>query len=288
MSRFFEHKKLCVLCEKTLRSLRLNSTFELMKTTHFKNTKISYTDQGKGNAVILLHGFLENSTMWKYLEPVLAKKNRVICVDLLGHGQTDCLGYIHSIEDMADAVHQVISELKIRKAIIVGHSMGGYVALAFAELYPEMMKGLVLLNSTSRADSEERIANRTRAIKAVKQNYTAAIRMSISNLFSEENREKLIAQIEWVREEALQTPLQGIIAAQEGMKLRKDREVILHFATCPILLILGKKDPVLNYEENVEQIEGTHVKLVTFNDGHMSHIENQAELEKVMVGFLKG
>ncbi len=259
-----------------------------MKTTHFKNTKISYTDQGKGNAVILLHGFLENSTMWDYLVPVLAKKNRVICVDLLGHGQTDCLGYIHSIEDMADAVHQVISELKIRKAIIVGHSMGGYVALAFAELYPEMMKGLVLLNSTSRADSEERIANRTRAIKAVKQNYTAAIRMSISNLFSEENREKLIAQIEWVREEALQTPLQGIIAAQEGMKLRKDREVILHFATYPILLILGKKDPVLNYEENVEQIEGTHVKLVTFNDGHMSHIENQAELEKVMVGFLKG
>jgi pimeloyl-ACP methyl ester carboxylesterase len=258
-----------------------------MKTTNFKNTKISYTDQGKGNAVILLHGFLENSTMWNYLAPVLTQKNRVICIDLLGHGQTDCLGYIHSMEDMADAVHQVISELKIRKTIIVGHSMGGYVALAFAELYPEMMKGLVLLNSTSRADSEERIANRTRAIKAVKQNYTAAIRMSISNLFSEENREKLISQIEWVREEALQTPLQGIIAAQEGMKLRKDREVILHFSTYPILLILGKKDPVLNYEENVEQIEGTHVKLVTFNDGHMSHIENQAELEKVMVGFLK-
>ncbi len=276
-----------MLCEKTLRSLRLNSTFVFMKTTHFKNTKISYTDQGKGNAVILLHGFLENSTMWKYLAPVITQKNRVICIDLLGHGQTDCLGYIHSMEDMADAVHHVISELKIRKAIIVGHSMGGYVALAFAALYPEMMKGMVLLNSTSRADSEERIANRTRAIKAVKQNYVAAVRMSISNLFSEENREKLIAQIEWVREEALQTPLQGIIAAQEGMKLRKDREVILHFATYPILLILGKKDPVLNYEENVGQIEGTDVKLVTFNDGHMSHLENQAELEKVIVGFLK-
>jgi pimeloyl-ACP methyl ester carboxylesterase len=277
-----------VLCEKTLRSLRLNSTFVFMKTTNYKNTKISYTDQGKGNAVILLHGFLENSTMWNYLAPVLAKKNRVICIDLLGHGQTDCLGYIHSMEDMADAVHHVISELKIRKAVFIGHSMGGYVALAVAELYPEFMKGLVLLNSTSRADSEERIANRTRAIKAVKQNYVAAVRMSISNLFSEENRTKLSEQIEWVREKALQTPLQGIIAAQEGMKLRKDREVILHFATYPILLILGKKDPVLNYEENVEQIEGTNVKLISFNDGHMSHLENQAELEKVMVGFLKG
>lgn len=170
-----------------------------MKTTHFKNTKISYTDQGKGSVVILLHGFLENSTMWKYLAPVLAKKNRVICIDLLGHGQTDCLGYIHSMEDMADAVHHVISELKIRKAVFVGHSMGGYVALAVAELYPEFMKGVVLLNSTSRADSDERIANRTRAIKAVKQNYIAAVRMSIANLFSEENRTKLSEQIEWVR-----------------------------------------------------------------------------------------
>ena len=257
------------------------------KNTHYKNTKIFYTDAGKGTTVVLLHGFLENSTMWNYLAPVLAKKNRVVCIDLLGHGQTDCLGYVHTMEDMADAVHQVLSELKIRKAIFVGHTMGGYVALAFAELYPETMKGLVLLNSTSRADSNERIANRTRAIKAVKQNYVAAVRMSIANLFSEENREKLVEQIEWVREEALQTPLQGIIAAQEGMKLRKDREVLLHFAPYPIMLILGKKDPVLNYEENLEQIEDTNVKLVTFNDGHMSHLENQAELEKVILGFLK-
>ncbi|MES2863552.1 MAG: alpha/beta hydrolase [Bacteroidota bacterium] len=259
----------------------------MYKHTHFKNTKISYTDAGKGTAVVLLHGFLENSTMWNYLAPVLTKKNRVVCIDLLGHGQTDCLGYVHTMEDMADAVQQVLSELKIRKAVFVGHSMGGYAALAFAELYPETMKGLVLLNSTSRADSDERIANRTRAIKAVKQNYVAAVRMSIANLFSEENREKLIEQIEWVREEALQTPLQGIIAAQEGMKLRKDREVLLHFAPYPIMLILGKKDPVLNYEENLEQIEGTNVQLVTFNDGHMSHLENQVELEKVMISYLK-
>ena len=258
-----------------------------MKTTNFKNTKISYTDQGKGTAVVLLHGFLENQSMWKAFIPELVKKHRIITIDLLGHGETECLGYVHTMEDQADMVHHVLHELKIRKAVLIGHSMGGYVALAFAELYPETMKGLVLLNSTSRADIDERIANRTRAIKAVKQNYVAAVRMSIANLFSEENREKLVEQIEWVREEALQTPLQGIIAAQEGMKLRKDREVLLHFAPYPIMLILGKKDPVLNYEENLEQIEDTKVQLVTFNDGHMSHLENQAELEKVLLGFLK-
>lgn len=258
-----------------------------MIKTLYKNTTIAYTDQGKGIVVVLLHGFLENSTMWNYLVPVLTKKNRVICIDLLGHGQSDSLGYVHSMEDMADAVYHVLHELKIRKAVFVGHSMGGYVALAFAEMYPDMMKALVLLNSTSRADSEERILNRTRAIKAVKQNYVAAVRMSIANLFSEENRERLVEEIEWVRNEALQTPLQGIIAAQEGMKLRKDREVILHFAPYPILLILGKKDPVLNYEENKEQIIGTQVELVSFNDGHMSHLENKLELEKTIIAFLK-
>ena len=154
----------------------------------YKNTKISYTDQGKGSVVVLLHGFLENSTMWNAFVPVIDKRNRVITIDLLGHGTTDCIGYVHSMEDQADMVHAVLQHLKIRKAILIGHSMGGYVALAFAELYPENIKGLVLLNSTSRADNEERKTNRDRAIKAVKQNYTAFVRMSIANLFSEKNR----------------------------------------------------------------------------------------------------
>ena len=258
-----------------------------MKQIIYKNTKISYTEQGKGTAVVLLHGFLENQTMWNAFVTNLAKKNRVITIDLLGHGQTECLGYVHAMEDQADMVHAVLHELKIRKTVLIGHSMGGYIALAFAELYPENIKGLVLLNSTSRADSDERKTNRDRAIVAVKQNYTAFVRMSIANLFSENNREKLINEIESVKSEALKTPLQGIVASLEGMKIRKDREVLLHFAPFPIQLILGKKDPVLIYDENIDQIEGTKVQLTTFDDGHMSHIENQADLKKVLVDFLK-
>jgi pimeloyl-ACP methyl ester carboxylesterase len=258
-----------------------------LKQTLYKNTKIAYSETGKGTTVVLLHGFLENSTMWNSHLEALSKRNRVVCIDLLGHGKTDCLGYVHSMEDQADMVHHVLHELKIRKAVFIGHSMGGYVALAFAELYPEMMKGLVLLNSTARADSNERKTNRDRAIKAVKQNYMSFIRMSIVNLFSEENRERLTSEIELARNEALKTPLQGIVAALEGMKVRKDREVILHFATYPMVLILGKKDPVLNYEENKTQIENTKVALVSFNGGHMSHIENEMELLAVLVTFLK-
>lgn len=265
----------------------LSPNFVFMKTHSYKNIKVAFTDTGKGTAVVLLHGYLENQKMWNAFVPEFSKKFRVITIDLLGHGDTGCLGYVHSMEDQADVVHSVLHELKIRKAVLIGHSMGGYVALAFAELYPDAMKGMVLLNSTSRADSDERKANRDRAIVAVKQNYTSFVRMSIANLFSEDNRERLSEEIEKVKLEALQTPLQGIVAALEGMKIRKDREVILHFAPYPIRLILGKKDGVLIYEDNIDQIEGTKVQLTTFPDGHMSHIENETELMKVLLDFLK-
>ncbi|WP_432672288.1 alpha/beta fold hydrolase [Flavobacterium sp. SM2513] len=259
----------------------------MSKTIHFKNTTISFTDQGKGTAIVLLHGFLENKKMWEAFIPEFSKKNCIITIDLLGHGETESLGYVHSMEDNADVVHAVLAELRIRKAAFVGHSMGGYVALAFAELYPEFMKGLVLLNSTARADSDERKINRDRAIIAVKHNYTNFIRLSIANLFSENNRERLAFEIEQVKEEALKTPLQGIVASLEGMKIRRDREVLLHFSDYPMLLILGEKDPVLNYEETTSQIEGTKVALVTFPDGHMSTIENQEELKVVLSAFFK-
>ena len=261
--------------------------FILSKTIQFKNTTISFTDEGKATAVVFLHGFLENKKMWNAFIPEFSNKYRIITIDLLGHGNSESLGYVHSMEDNADVVYAVLSELRLRKAIFVGHSMGGYVALAFAELYPEAVKGLVLLNSTSRADSEERKANRDRAIKAVKQNYSNFVRLSIANLFSENNRERLAEEIEKVKEEALKTPLQGIVASLEGMKIRKDREVLLHFSPYPMLLILGEKDPVLNYQETIEQIEGTKVSLKTFPDGHMSTIENQAELKRVLSGFFK-
>lgn len=258
-----------------------------MKQIQFKNTNISYTDSGKGTAIVLLHGFLENQTMWNAFVPEFSKKNRIITIDLLGHGETECLGYVHSMEDNADVVHTVLAELRIRKAIFIGHSMGGYVGLAFAEMHPDKVKGLVLLNSTSRADTEDRKANRNRAIKAVKQSFVNFISLSIANLFSEVNRERLKDNIELVKKEALKTPLQGVVASLEGMKIRQDREVLLHFSPYPILLILGKKDPVLNYEETKKQIENTKVQLVTFPDGHMSHIENEIELTKILLDFFK-
>ena len=176
------------------------------------------------------------------------------------------------MEDNADAVQAVLTELRIRKAIFIGHSMGGYVALAFAELYPDTVKGIVLLNSTARADSDERKLNRDRAIKAVKQSYTTFVSLAIANLFSESNRGRLQSEIETVKNEALKTPLQGYIAAQEGMKIREDREVLLNFSPYKKMIIYGKKDPILRPEDVLDQIEGTEVDKIELPDGHMKYI----------------
>ncbi|MGO4771533.1 alpha/beta fold hydrolase [Flavobacterium sp. W22_SRS_FK3] len=256
-----------------------------MKTLLYKNTKISYTDSGEGTAIVLLHGFLENKKMWQGYVTLFSENYRVITIDLLGHGKSDCLGYLHSMEDNANVVHEVLKDLNIQKTIVVGHSMGGYVGLAFAELYPKEIQKLVLLNSTSKEDSAEKKLNRTRAIKAVKQNHVTFVSMAVANLFSENNRTRLISEIEEVREQALKTPLQGIIASLEGMKIRKDRENILKQNLFPALLVLGKKDPVLNYDESISQIENTTAQLVSFEDGHMSQIENKEELETILLHF---
>jgi len=258
-----------------------------LKHIHYKNSTISYTDTGNGSVLVLLHGFLENSNMWEHYIIEFSKQYRVIAIDLLGHGQTDCLGYIHTMEDMADAVYAVLEELEITQAVFTGHSMGGYVALAIAELYPDMVKGIVLQNSTSKADSEERKLNRDRAINAVKQSYANFVRLAIANLFSEENRERFTAEIEAVRNEAIKTPVQGIVAALEGMKIRKDREILLHTTDIPVLLILGKKDPVMNYQDSLSQLDGTNVKLITYPDGHMAHIENREAFTTDLLQFYK-
>lgn len=257
----------------------------VLKNILYKNTKISFTDSGEGNAIVLLHGFLENKKMWAEYVKLFSEKYRVITIDLLGHGESDSLGYVHEMEDNANVVFEVLQSLKIEKATILGHSMGGYVALAFAELFPEKIKKLVLLNSTSKEDSAEKKLNRTRAIKAVKQNYVGFVSLAIANLFSENNRIRLASEIEKVKEQALKTPLQGIVASLEGMKIRKDREWLIHENRFPVLLILGKKDPVLNYEESLPQIEDTTAELISFEDGHMSHIENKEELKLILLDF---
>ena len=252
----------------------------------YKNINIHYTDAGEGTCLVFLHGFLENLSIWKPFIKTFSKKNRVIFVDLLGHGKTECLGYIHTMEAMAEAVRAVLVHLKVAQAVFFGHSMGGYVALAYMEKYPKSFLGLCLLNSTAYPDSEEKKINRDKAIKAVKQNHKLFIKLSIPNLFAEYNRMKFKEEIELLKKEALKMPVQGIIAALEGMEIRESRVHLLKDTSCKKMMFVGKKDPILNYEDSLEQVKNTSVKLVEFPDGHMSFIENEALFLQEIMHFI--
>ena len=256
-------------------------------TLHYKGISIFYTDEGSGNPVVLLHGFLENLTMWDAFIPKLSKNNRIICIDLLGHGKTECLGYVHTMELMAEVVLAVLNHLKINKSTLIGHSMGGYVALAFAEKNPEKLNGLCLMNSTALPDTEEKKQNRDRAIVAVKQNYKTFIRIAVNNLFRPKNRTAFADKIKDVVKEALQTPLQGIIAALEGMKIRNDRTHILKLSGFKKMMIVSKKDPVLDYSSLIGQTKNNNIKVVEFPDGHMSHIENESAFLINIIHFIE-
>jgi pimeloyl-ACP methyl ester carboxylesterase len=257
-----------------------------MPETNFKSIRVHFISEGKGPVVVLLHGFLEDLTMWDELAPLLSEGHRVIRIDLLGHGKTESLGDVHDMEEQAAMVRGVLAELGADRYTLIGHSMGGYVALAVAELFPEEVLGLGLMNSTSLPDTVEKRHNRDRAIQAVKQNHRSFVRLAIPGLFAPSNRKKFAKQIRAQTELSLSMGPVGIVAALEGMKVRKDRSHLFKSLGVPKLLIIGEQDPALEIESLAPQGEYPGVKTVRFKDGHMSHIENQEELLSSVLQFL--
>ena len=232
-------------------------------------------------------GFLENSSMWTAIKSVLFENNRVICIDLLGHGQTGCLGYIHTMEEMADAVIAVLDYLELKSYQVIGHSMGGYVSLALAEKNPDAILRLCLMNSTYHADDYEMKALRKRANKMVQANFETMVRMSVTNLFSSESRASNNEAINKVIIQALKTPLQGYIAGQEGMLLRVNKFEFLKHLEVEKLIIIGKKDLVVKREQIKRETIGTDIICVELALGHMSHIENYTELSYILNHFIE-
>ncbi|MDZ4664194.1 MAG: alpha/beta hydrolase [Bacteroidota bacterium] len=260
----------------------------MIKTTAFKNGTVSFSDQGKGRVVVLLHGYLGSKELWEKNIPELAKTFRVITIDLPGHGQTACFGYVHSMELMAKCVKKVMDSLRLKKYVIVGHSMGGYAALAFAELYPENLCGLCLCHSTALPDLEEKKKDRTRAIKLVKANKRVYTKDTIKNLFATKNLKYLKDEVSFATKIALSTSKQGAVAALEGMKDRPNRDIILGMVGYPAMMIIGEHDNILPFESLLAQsetIRDKHVLLLE-HDGHMGFLESPLVVNKALKKFI--
>ncbi|MFD0931878.1 alpha/beta fold hydrolase [Psychroflexus salinarum] len=255
-------------------------------TFRYKQAKVHYTFSGEGEPIILLHGFLENSLMWETLQKELSKTYNVYVLDLPGHGKTEAIGYIHTMEDYAALVLAFAEHQKLKNFSLLGHSMGGYVALALAELKSEKIKKLILLNSSSLADSEVKQKERNRAITMIQKYPDAFIRMAVKHLFLPKDQKRLSAEINTAILEANKCSQQGIINTLKGMRDRKDRTEVLKNFSDRSLMILGDQDKVINFEKTKIIAQEAGIELEILPGGHMSYIEHPELLFKTVQEFL--
>lgn len=239
--------------------------------------------------VVLLHGYLESMLVWDEFIKLLYKEIRVVSLDLPGHGISVVNGEMHSMEFLADTVADGIRALGIRRCTVVGHSMGGYVALALCERHPELLDGLVLLSSTPNADTPEKQENRRREIEVVRSGRKELLtRIAPSAGFAEENRDRMQDAIEDLTEQIFVTEDAGIIALLNGMIARKDRNEMLRTTNVPVCFILGRKDgyiPVETAERMVAEHPEAEVVWLE-HSGHMGFLEEPEKTAAALLHFV--
>ena len=226
------------------------------------------------NHLVLLHGFMENLFIWDEMEVELLKNFKLVKIDLPGHGKSAVFSEIHTMEMMAEKVKEVIDFLKIDQFHLLGHSMGGYVSLAFAEKFPEKLKSLTLFFSTYFADDDEKKQQREKSLRIIKENFKTYVNAGIPNLFSENEREILQEKITLAKEIALSTNNDGVLAAVKGMIKRTDKSKVLENFEGKILVICGKHDSAVNSEKTIQNLpDKKNVKSYVLDCGHNGHWE---------------
>jgi pimeloyl-ACP methyl ester carboxylesterase len=244
----------------------------------YNTVNIRFSDEGKGKPVVLLHGYLESLEIWYPFANELIKKYRIIAIDMPGHGKTGTLNRTASVEYMAECVKAVLDHLKIDKSVIIAHSMGGYAMLAFAELWPERLNGIGLFHSVSWADLPEKREARDREIELVKQGKKQLIfNVNVPKGFANDNLVKFSNEIENAKIIAANTIDEGIIAALNGMKNRKDRTAVLEKISVPVFFGVGKKDNYIPIEKLMSLTILPKIKYIAVfeNSGHMGFIEEK-------------
>lgn len=257
----------------------------------YQNSKISYNIKGVENkkSIILLHGYLESKEIWNDFADELSKQFKVISIDIPGHGQSELISEEQSFFDIADLILFISDSLKINKFFLVGHSMGGYIALAFAKKYTQRLSGFCLFHSTPFPDNEEKRALRNVEIDFVKmgkKNLLCVI--NIPKIFADINTLKFEKDIDNIVNIAKQTSDLGIIVALNSMKNRENMSGFLYQTELPTLIILGLSDNYISYEKVGSQIKlPKNGKMICLeNSGHIGFIEEKERTLEVISKFI--
>lgn len=255
----------------------------------YKNQPIHVQFYGKeGEPVVFLHGFLESSEAWEAFIPSFYPTHQLVVPDLFGHGKTPRFGAVHTMEEMARAVEKIMDTAGMASAKFIGHSMGGYVSLAFLEQFPERVSGILLLNSSPFADSNARLKERDQVIKIVQKHKEIMVKSGVTRLFSPENRALFKGRIERLIEQALKMETASIIATTKGMKQRPDRTQVLKEYKGDKWIFAGQKDALISCDALKKVALETTARFYKFPGGHMTYIENQLEVIRGIQSFLAG
>jgi pimeloyl-ACP methyl ester carboxylesterase len=260
------------------------------KRLNYKEGTLFYSTHGKGRPVMLIHGFASDGSEWEKQIPALHDHFQLIVPDLPGSGLSDFNTNVHSMEDHADALAEIITDLELEKATLIGHSMGGYIALAFAEKYPEKLNALGLFHSSAYADTEEKKATRKKGIEFIKEHGVAKFQeQTIPNLFSDLTRknnpglvEEIIARFSNLKEESL-------VDYYQAMMERPDRSSVLKNIGNPVLFIAGEGDKTIPLNLMLEQshLPGLSYFHILKNSGHMGMLEETDSSNLFLEKFLR-
>ncbi len=260
-----------------------------MKTLTLPHVNLAYEDTGNGPVVVFLHGFAEDGIVWKHQVAALAEAYRVIAVDWPGSGLSPLGNHPPSMESLAELIYALLLHERIEQCCMIGHSMGGYVTLAFAEAYPHLLKGYGLFHSTAYSDSEEKRQTRRKGIAFIRENGVVPfVKQSTPNLFSEVYKqahpEELAALLR--RNEAFKP--EALIGYYEAMMQRPDRSTVLSQSKIPVLIICGAMDVVIPLKESLQMASMPIMGFVTVleNAAHMGMWEDISGANRAINEYL--
>jgi pimeloyl-ACP methyl ester carboxylesterase len=249
---------------------------------------IHFFEKGKGQSLILIHGYCETGKMWTDFSEILSKDFRVICPDLPGIGGSPIAGDQISLEEVAVSLEEWMESNQLENPIIIGHSLGGYVSLALLELMGNRIKAIGLFHSTAFADDKDKKLMRNRTITFLRKNGVEKFVTSfVPPLFPEDRREELAKEIELAIEDAKRSSLDGLIAYAGAMRDRKDRLEVLNHFSGPKLLIAGTEDGAVKIEASRAQKDAFSHYFELEGVGHMGMIESKTVTLEIVSGFCK-
>ena len=260
-----------------------------MTSIRINDINLSYTDVGAGPPVVLIHGYPFNRSLWTEQAEALNSKYRVVVPDLRGFGESDSSEGTATMARMAEDVAALMDALAIEQAVIGGLSMGGYVALAFARMFPARMRALVLADTRAQADTEEGKQTRhQQAEKALSEGMAGIADAMLPKLLTPETVSKRPELVKRIRDMMLKTKPEGAAAALLGMAERDDQTEFISSIRVPTLILVGREDaitPVTDSETMQSRIEGSRLVVIE-NAGHVSNLEQTEQFNDALLGFL--